>query len=52
MLVLSRGVHDAIVIDEDIEVTIPRIKGKTVRIGINASAEMDVHRSEVFVRLR
>ena len=47
MLVLTRKKDEAIVIDEQIKITIVEIRGDKVRIGIEAPKEMPVHRSEV-----
>ena len=47
MLVLSRKKDEQIVIDGRISVRVIEIRGKTVRLGIEAPQEMTVHRSEV-----
>lgn len=47
MLVLSRKVGERIWIGEDISVTVVRITGGGVRIGIEAPAEMAVVREEL-----
>ena len=46
MLVLSRGIDEGIMIGDDICVTIVRINGGAVRIGIEAPKETPVVRSE------
>ena len=51
MLVLSRRKSEAIVIGHGIVVTVLAIKGKTVRLGIDAPAEVSVHREEVQKRI-
>jgi len=51
MFVLSRNTDAAIMIDDDIEITVLEIKGNTVKLGINAPRDVSVHRSEVYVRL-
>ena len=48
MLILSRKLHESIVIDGRIIVKILRIERDTVKIGIQAPAELPVHRQEVF----
>jgi carbon storage regulator len=48
MLVLSRGIEDAIVIGDDVEITVLEIKGNTVKLGITAPADVSVNRSEVY----
>jgi carbon storage regulator len=52
MLVLSRKVGEKIVIDNDIVVTIVRIQGDKVRIGIEAPANVPVHRQEIVERAK
>lgn len=47
MLVLSRKEGDAIVIDGQIEVTVLRVEGNKVRIGITAPREVRVVRGEL-----
>ena len=47
MLVLSRKVGERILIGDDIAVTVVRVTGGGVRIGIEAPAEMPVIREEL-----
>jgi carbon storage regulator len=47
MLVLSRQKKQQIVLDDRIVVTVIRIQGKTVRLGIEAPEEVPVHRKEI-----
>lgn len=48
MLVLSRKRDERIVIGDNIVVTIVDVRGDKVRIGIEAPAEVPVHRKEVY----
>ena len=48
MLILSRKLNESIVIDGRIVVRILRIERDTVKIGIQAPAELPVHRQEVY----
>lgn len=48
MLVLSRKVGETIVIDGRISVKVLRVDGDSVRIGIEAPANVPVHRKEVY----
>jgi carbon storage regulator len=48
MLVLSRQRDESIMIGDTIVVTIVDIRGDKVRLGINAPAEIPVHRQEVY----
>ena len=48
MLILSRKPGESIVIDGRIKVTIIRAEGEAVKVGIEAPAEVQVHRKEVY----
>jgi carbon storage regulator len=48
MLVLSRKKNEAIVIDNNIVVTVVEIRGDKVRLGIVAPKDVPVHRQEVY----
>ncbi len=52
MLVLSRKRDEAIMIGDDIELTIVDIRGDKVRIGIQAPLEVKVHRKEVYLAIQ
>ena len=52
MLVLSRRVNESIVINDDITVTVIEIRGDKVRLGVEAPAEVPVHRREVLDAIR
>jgi len=52
MLVLTRKVGQQIRIGEDVVVTVVRIQGDKVRLGIEAPSHVVVHREEVRQRLR
>lgn len=52
MLVLSRQVNQSIMIGDDVEISVVDIKGDKVRIGINAPANVAVHRKEVWLAIR
>ncbi|MFV1963781.1 MAG: carbon storage regulator CsrA [Pirellulaceae bacterium] len=47
MLVLSRKVGESFVIGDDITVTVVRITGGAVRLGIEAPPECDIVRKEL-----
>lgn len=47
MLVMSRKVHEKVIIDGNIEVMIVEVRGDKVRLGITAPKEISVHREEV-----
>lgn len=48
MLILSRKVGESIVIDGRIIVKIVRLDGEIVKLGIQAPADVPVHRQEVY----
>lgn len=48
MLILSRKLNESIVIDGRIIVKVLRIDRDTVKLGIQAPAEVSVHRQEIF----
>jgi carbon storage regulator len=48
MLILSRKSGESIIIDGRILVKVVRIEGGMVKVGIDAPAEIPVHRQEVF----
>jgi carbon storage regulator len=48
MLVLSRKIGESLVIDGRIKVKIVRLDGDVVKIGIEAPADIPVHRQEVY----
>ena len=52
MLALSRKKNEALVINNNIEITILEIKGDQVKIGINAPKEVPVYRKEVYVQIQ
>ena len=48
MLVLSRNRDESIMIGDDIKITIVDVRHNYVRLGIQAPAEVSVHRTEVY----
>jgi carbon storage regulator len=52
MLILTRRVGEAVVIDEEVTVTVLGVKGNQVRIGVNAPKSVSVHREEIFERIK
>lgn len=52
MLALSRKKNEAIVINNNIEITILEIKGDQVKLGIAAPKEVPVYRKEVYLQIQ
>ena len=52
MLILSRVVGELISIGDDISVRIVGVNGGTVRFGVEAPQNVEVHRSEVYERIQ
>ena len=52
MLALSRKKNEAIIINNNIEITGLEIKGEQVKIGINAPKEVPVYRKEVYIQIQ
>lgn len=50
MLALSRKKNEALIINNNVEVTILEIKGDQVKLGINAPREIPVYRKEVYLQ--
>ncbi|KRP75017.1 carbon storage regulator CsrA [Pseudomonas paralactis] len=52
MLVLSRAIGEAIAIGDDITVYILEVNGAHVKFGIEAPVGVNVHRAEVYRKIR
>jgi len=52
MLILSRKLGESIVIDGRIHVTVMRVDGEVVKLGIAAPTEVPVHRKEVYEEIQ
>jgi carbon storage regulator len=52
MLVLTRKLGESIAIDDHIKITVVQIKGKQVRLGIQAPKETKIHREEVYTSIQ
>jgi carbon storage regulator len=51
MLILTRRVGEALMIGDQVTVTILGVKGNHVRVGIKAPKDVGVHREEIYARL-
>lgn len=52
MLALSRKKNEALIINNNIEVTILEVKGDQVKIGISAPKEVPIYRKEVYIQIQ
>ncbi|MCQ2518568.1 MAG: carbon storage regulator CsrA [Lachnospiraceae bacterium] len=52
MLALSRKKNEAIVINNNVEITVLEVKGEQVKLGITAPKEVPVYRKEVYVQIQ
>lgn len=52
MLALSRKKDEAIVINNDIVITVIEVKGEQVKLGITAPKSVPIYRQEVYVQIQ
>ena len=52
MLALSRKKNEALVINNNIEITVLEIKGEHVKLGISAPKDVPIYRKEVYVQIQ
>lgn len=52
MLILSRKLNESIVIDGRITVTVMRVDGEVVKLGIAAPKNVPVHRQEIYEEIQ
>lgn len=52
MLVLTRKIGESIRVNENVKITIVDVKGKNIRLGIEAPRSTKVYREEVFLRIK
>lgn len=52
MLILSRKIHERVIIDDEVSIVALGIKGNQVRLGIVAPSEPLVHREEIYNQIQ
>lgn len=52
MLILTRKSGESITIGDEIKIQVIEIKGKQVRLGIEAPKKFSIHREEVYLRIQ
>jgi carbon storage regulator len=52
VLILTRRIGETVMIGDDITVTVLRVKGNQVRLGVNAPKTVSVQREEIFHRIK
>ena len=52
MLILTRRVGEALMIGDNISISVLGVKGNQVRIGIDAPKDVAVHREEIFQKIQ
>ena len=52
MLALSRKKNEALIINNNIEITVREIKGEQVKLGISAPKDVPIYRKEVYVQIQ
>ncbi len=52
MLALSRKKNEAIIVNNNIEITILEVKGDQVKIGVTAPREVPIYRKEVYAQIQ
>lgn len=52
MLILTRRVGERVMIGDQVAVVVLGIKGRQVRIGVNAPKTIPIHREEIYERIQ
>lgn len=52
MLALTRKKDEAVIINNDIEITVIEVKGDQVKLGISAPKSVPIYRKEVYVQIQ
>jgi carbon storage regulator len=52
VLILTRRIGETVMIGDEVTVTVLRVKGNQVRLGVNAPKSVSVQREEIFHRIK
>ncbi len=52
MLALSRKKNEAIIINNNIEITVLDIRGDQIKLGISAPKEVPIYRKDVYIQIQ
>lgn len=52
MLILTRKIGEVLLVGDDVEITVLSIRGKQVKLGVNAPKEISVHRQEIYDKIK
>ena len=52
MLALSRKKNEAIIINNNIEISVLDIRGDQIKLGISAPKEIPIYRKEVYIQIQ
>jgi carbon storage regulator len=52
VLILTRRIGEAVIIGDEISVTVMSINGNQVRVGVNAPRDVPVYREEIYERVK
>ncbi|MBE6015118.1 MAG: carbon storage regulator CsrA [Lachnospiraceae bacterium] len=52
MLALTRKKNEAIVINNNVEVTVLEIKGDQIKLGISAPKDVPIYRKEIYLQIQ
>jgi carbon storage regulator len=52
MLILTRRTGETVMIGDEITVTVLGVKGSQVRLGFNVPRHIEVHREEIYERIK
>ena len=52
MLALSRKKNEAIIINNNIEITVLDIRGDQIKLGISAPKDIPIYRKEVYIQIQ